>query len=344
MQSERFVAQLLAGPPAASAIDVAERLLAVQAQDPRGFRLAVRARSTVLRAGEIDAVLDSGELVVGWLNRGTLHLVRREDYWWLHSLTTPQLLRDCERRLRQTGVDEAAAERGVGAIARAIADGPLLRAELRERLAAAGVPTEGQAIVHVVFLAALRGLVVRGPMKDGEQAWVDAREWLGSPPALDRNEALAELARRYLRGHGPACESDLARWARLPLRDVRRGIGAISSEIQERPGGLVALGEPVELAAPPPRLLGAFDPLLLGWADRSAVLDRVAGQQLVTDNGLFRPFALVDGRAAGIWRYRDRRVTLEPFGELAEDVVGALVADARAVEDFLAGAAAATRS
>src|SRR3954470_25040575 len=77
---ERLTAQMLAGKPARSALDVVERVLAVQAQDPRGARLAVRARSNGLHASDVDRALNDRELLVSWLNRGTLHLVRPADY------------------------------------------------------------------------------------------------------------------------------------------------------------------------------------------------------------------------------------------------------------------------
>src|SRR3954464_6292044 len=143
---ERLTAQLLAGRPARSALEVVQRMLAVQAQDPRGARLAVRARSAGLHASDVDTALNERELVVSWLNRGTLHLVRTADYWWLHELTTPQLATGNATRLRQEGIDADAAERGVEAVVAALAsDGPLPRAALREHVRAAGVRTEGQA-------------------------------------------------------------------------------------------------------------------------------------------------------------------------------------------------------
>ena len=88
MTAERCAAQLLCGDPAGSAEEVAGRLLAIQAQDPRGARLAIRARSAGLSASDVDSALTRRSLIVTWLNRGTLHLVRTEDYWWLHPLTT----------------------------------------------------------------------------------------------------------------------------------------------------------------------------------------------------------------------------------------------------------------
>ena len=102
--AERCAAQLLCGDPARSAEEVAWRLLAVQAQDPRGARLTFRARSAGLSASDVDADLASRSMIVSWLNRGTLHLVRTEDYWWLHPLTAPQAGTGNARRLAQEGV------------------------------------------------------------------------------------------------------------------------------------------------------------------------------------------------------------------------------------------------
>lgn len=338
LTAERLAAQLLSGPPAGDVDEVVRRLLAVQGQDPRGARLAVRSRTTGLHASHVDrALTDARSLLITWLNRGTLHLVRTEDYWWLQQLTTPPLLTGNARRLAQEGVSPDAADRGVAAVERALAeDGPRTRAQLRERVAAAGVPVEGQALVHVLVLASLRGLVVRGPMLDGEQAFVLVRDWLGPPPRpLERDVALAELARRYLAGHGPASDRDLAKWAGLPLRDARRGLAAIASRLEHRDDGLVHLaGARRAEALPPPRLLGAFDPLLHGWTSREPILGR--HQSVVTANGLFRPFALVRGRAVATWAMPGRKVVVAPFGRLGSADTAALEVEAADVERFLA--------
>ncbi|MGI8681542.1 MAG: winged helix DNA-binding domain-containing protein [Mycobacteriales bacterium] len=338
--AERLAAQLLSGPPARGAVEVVERLLAVQGQDPRGVRLAIRARTTGLTAADVDRALTAERsLVITWVNRGTLHLVRSEDYWWLHPLTTPPLFTGNARRLVQEGVSPAAADRGVGVVERSLTgDGPLTRTQLRERIAAAGVRVEGQALVHILMLASLRGIAVRGPMVGTEHAYVLVRDWLGPPPApLDRHAALGQLVRRYLAGHGPATDRDLARWAGLPLGDARRGLSAIASELADPGDGLADLaGRSRVRRLPPPRLLGAFDPLLLGWTSREPILgaDEAA---LVTVNGLFRPFALVRGRAVATWALPDRTVVLTPFGQLAPADASALAAEAADVERFLFG-------
>ena len=347
--AQRLAAQLLSGPPAEGTVQVAGHLLAIQAQDQRGARLAVRARSRARSAADVDdALTRDRSVVVTWLNRGTLHLVRTEDYWWLHPLTTPQLFTGNARRLAQEGVPPDDAERGVGVIERSLtAEGPLTRAQLAERIAAAGVRTQGQAIVHLLVLASLRGIAVRGPMAGREHAYALVRDWLGEPPGsrtapatFDRDRALAELAARYLAGHGPATERDLAKWAGLPLGDARRGLAAIDGQLADRDDGLADLARRPGPGSgdgrlPPPRLLGAYDPVLLGWASREPIVGPHG--KLVAVNGLFRPFAMVAGRAVGTWAMPGGKVALTPFAPLPEADAAALAADAAEVERFLHG-------
>jgi hypothetical protein len=405
--------------------------------------LAIRARTKGLTVADVDrALTDERSLLITWLNRGTLHLVASEDYHWLHALTTPPLHTANARRLAQEGVTPAEADRGVIVIERALGDeGPLTRAQLRERLTQAGVRTEGQALVHLLFAASLRGIAVRGPMIGSQHAYALVADWVTAPPPIPRERALAQLARRYLAGHGPAGDRDLAKWAGLPLRDARAGLAAIASHLSQRPDGLVALSEPPataelsepsataelsepsaiadlsgtpatadlsgtpatadlagtpatadlsgtpatadlsgppatadlsgppatadlagtsatadlsgtaatadlrpppsgELSAPtaivelpPPRLLGAFEPALLGWSSREPILRGDPAR--IVGGGMFRPFALVNGRAVAVWKYVGGEVRIEPFVDLSPADLAALNEDARDLVRFL---------
>ena len=318
------------------------------------MRLAVRARSEGLVASDVDRALDERRLIITWVNRGTLHLIRAEDYPLLQALTTPPLWTSCRTRLRQTGVGDKA-DRGVEVVARALGDGPRTRAELRDALDSADVPTAGQALIHILFYASLRGVCVRGPMREKEHAFVSTRDWLSpamgpgwtpertSPqfvseevhPGPSRDALLGELARRYLVGHGPATDADLARWAGISLGDARTGLKKIARRTVDLGDGLVDLRKREDPAPlPPPRLLGAFDPLLLGWESRDQV---VGGHKLlVTNNGLFRPFALVKGRAVSTWRLPKGEVEIEHLENVTKKATKELEADAAAVESFLA--------
>jgi hypothetical protein len=338
--ARRFAAQLLSGEPARSAEEVAGRLLAVQGQDPRGARLAIRARSAGLTAADVDRALTADRsLLITWLNRGTLHLIRSEDYWLLHPLTVrPQHVAACQRILAAAGVSADQAEKAVTVITGALAtDGPLTRYQIRDRLTAAAIPADGNAALHLLMLTCQRGLAVRGPLVGAQHAYALVADWLECPPAApDRDVALAELARRYLAGHGPASDRDLAKWAGLSLGDVRRALTAIAPQLRERSDRLAELARAGAGALPSPRLLGPFDPALLGWESRDPILG--SHRQVVTVNGLFRPFALAEGRAVGLWSWSDGQVKLDPFGELPAGVEAALAADARDVRRFLGSA------
>ncbi|HSZ13215.1 MAG TPA: winged helix DNA-binding domain-containing protein [Solirubrobacteraceae bacterium] len=346
LHAERLHAQLLAGPPAADAVAVARRLLAVQGQDPRGARLAVRARSAGVRAADVDrAMSEERTLLITWLNRGTLHLVASEDYPWLHALTTPPLRTANARRLASQGIAPDAAERAVAAIERSLErEGPLTRAQLRERIERADVPTDGQRLTELLMTATLRGVAVRGPMHGSEHAYALVRDWLGERAHVERERALAEreralaeLARRYLAGHAPADDRDLARWSGLPLRDARAGLGAIASELTQRADGLLELSGRTreQTPLPAPRLLGAFDPVLLGWLSRESLLADAHLRLIVTANGIFRPFALVRGRAVANWKIAAGEVVLTPFAHVARADEQALRADGGAALRFL---------
>jgi hypothetical protein len=172
-------------------------------------------------------------------------------------------------------------------------------------------------------------------MRGNEQAFVSPVDWLGpSPDPLDRSEALATLARRYLAGHGPASAQDLAKWAGITLRDARAGLAAIEHRVVVSSDGLLALADREGMAPiPPPQLLGSFDPILHGWVSRI----EVAGPHtdVVTTNGLFRPFAMAQGRAVATWGLERGKVEIRPLEPITGSVQHALEQDAAAVRAYL---------
>jgi uncharacterized protein YcaQ len=298
------------------------------------------------------ALTEDRSLIVAWLNRGTLHLVCSEDYPWLWALSAPTQRVAIRTRLTREGFSREDVERGIGLIERfLIEDGPLSRNRLRERLKEKGVWTEGQALVHLLFAAANRGLAVLGPVAGGEHLFVHPREWFGpdgqpEPLAGERRDlALAEMARRYLRGHGPATERDLVKWSGLPLRDAHAGLREIAAELVELDDGLLDLADrrpsALQLEARwgsgrlPTRLLPGFDPSLLGWRERAPFVRPEDEARVVPPGGGFiRAVATLDGVAAATWGLRRDRnevaVSIEPFSPFdpaAEAAIAVEMAD-----------------
>lgn len=338
----RAAAQLLHRPAGATVASVTQHQLAVQAQDYRCARLALRARTRGTTVADVDrALTDDRSVLITWLNRGTLHLVDRDDYAWLLGLTAPTQLAAVERRLARDGISPDDAERASRLIDRALAEeGPLTRHELGRRLEEAGLPIRGNAVVQVLFRTGVTGVTIRGPVVDSLQRYVRPTDWLDtSPPATvlageERDRALAELARRYLRGHGPAADRDLATWAGLPLRDARAGLGAIARELVCVEGGLVDVRRSDVERGPtrvPPRLVPMWDEMLVGWRDRTLVVpadrhDKYTGG--VPPNGMLRAIVVVGGRATGTWSIRRDRgtatVDVTPFEEFTATTTAAV--------------------
>ncbi|REF01032.1 winged helix DNA-binding domain-containing protein [Thermomonospora umbrina] len=312
-------------------VEIVRHLLAVQAQDSAAFPLALRARTSGLTESALTEAREAGSLVRCWGPRGTLHLVAAEDLAWFHPLVRPAPAGSL-RRLRDLGV-EVDADTAVRVTEAALAGrGPLTKPELGERLARAGLPAEGQAIVHLAMLAAGRGRVVLGPERAGKATYVHAGDWLGAPPpveAPDRERALRTLVARYRAAHDPAEPRDLAAWSGLPPGEIRR---AWSDTAAERDHG-ESDAEPIV------RLLPGFDEYLLGWRTRDHAVPTVHRTRVHPGGGVIRSVLLVDGLAAGTWRIRRSPgradLAVEPFEPLSDAVASGLAAEVAGVGAFL---------
>ncbi len=322
LRRARVAAQLLHRPDRRPAVaELVGRLLAVQAQDLAAAPLALRARSQGLVAADVHAAREDRSIVRAWGPRGTLHFIATEDLGWLTALHG-QLLNGSLRRLSQLGVT-GTAESLLRKLDRAIdGRGPLSKVELGHR-----VGLTGQAIVHLAALGASRGRLVLGPDRDRKATYVAVADWLGRPPdPVDRPTALAELARRYLRSHGPATPDDLAAWSGLGLGDCRSAFTAIGAELTEvrhhdRPlWKLKRSGRPVTM---PLALLPAFDEYLLGWKDRSLIVDPRHARSVVPGGGIIRAAVVDNGLVVGTWKTGQ----VSAFSPLDPDAVAAERAD-----------------
>jgi len=337
----RVAAQLLHRPgrPRPAVADLVARLLAVQAQDIAAAPLALRARGRGLTAADVTAAREDRSVVRAWGPRGTLHLIAADDLAWLTAVVGPSGTNGAMRRLKQEGVAGTPSEL-VRIAERALAgQGPLTKGQLGDRLAALGCPAKGQGIVYMAFLAAAGGTVVLGPDRANKPTYVSVADWLGRElrPEADRDKALSELARRYLRAHAPAGPEDLAAWAGLPLRDARPAWAAIADELTEINHDGRPLWRPRRGAPKPAQvavaLLPAFDEYLLGWRDRTLILEDAHSRKIFPGGGILHPSVMAGGRLVGRWRLnREGAVGVDIFD--AADAVDA--AALRAEEEDIA--------
>jgi hypothetical protein len=330
-------------------VDVVREAGPVQAQEPRAARLAFRARARGLTAVDVDrARTGERSLLRAWCMRKTVHLIATEDAGWLLPLFSEAIVRWSRRRLGQLGVDRNEQDRALKLVHDAVdADGALTRRELGRRLEAAGLKLASQHKVHLWLLATLDGELCLGPDRGAHTCLVRTADWLGKLERRPRDDSLAELARRYLRGYGPADERDLARWAGLPLRDTRLAFERISAEL--RPAGdLFTLGRaPRKPPGPVVRMLGAFDNYNLGYVDRAFALPPEHTKQVVPGGGIVRPAIVADGRFVATWSSKrsGNRVTveIEPFAPLETELEEAIEAEVADLGRFEAVAATIPR-
>lgn len=162
-------------------------------------------------------------------------------------------------------------------------------------------------------------------------------EWVPEPRRLDRDEALAELAVRFVRSHGPVTRHDLARWTGLTMTDAKAGLAAAADLLCQvdcdGPDGVAAMWVTREALdalpdladAEPVVLLPGFDEYMLGYGDRTAMLDPQFAQRICPgNNGMFKPTIVVGGAVVGTWKRTLKKavvdVQLEPFQPLPKRV------------------------
>lgn len=326
--------QRLTKPYAASAAEVVEHLLAVQAENPSQSAWAVAARTRGSDATDLAGLLDSGAVLRTHVLRPTWHYVRAEDLGWLTDLTGPRLQKITAQQLTTAhGMDQAAIDRAAAAVVEVLGErSDLTRGQVAEALREHGVQTAGNSLMLLLAHVELGALVCSGRPSGGEHTYALLADRVPSPHRMDRPEALAELARRYFTGHGPATERDLAYWATLTVTDVRAGLAAVRDELEsfEHEGRTYwhAPGEEPPVGDPDPRahLLQMLDEMYRGYQDSRSVLDTAGLVPRAREAAM--GMALVDGQLLA-WMKRTvgkGRVDfdLKPLRDLRADEVAAL--------------------
>jgi len=286
----------------------------VQSQDYPGAKWGLGQRVAGATDAELDRAFDAGEIVRTHVMRPTWHFVAAEDLRWLLSLTAPRVHQASKYQYRLLGID-----REVAAQSRAVIEGvlkggrALLREELGEALADAGVLGTNLRRGYLIIDAELEGLICSGPRRGKRQTYALLDERIPPSRPRKRDEALAELARRYVEGHGPAQDVDLAWWSGLTLGDARKALELASPSLLRETHGdrtfFVAADSGVVRPIPHPvvRLLPNYDELLVAFRDRTDALDPQLPPPARAAEEILNHVVVRDGLVVGGWRRRDER-------------------------------------
>lgn len=340
----RLRSQHLVGPPAVSASAVVDSLLAVQAENPGQAGWAVACRTRSPGREDLATLLDEGAIVRTHVLRTTWHYVPAADIGWLLELTGPRLRQLTGRALRNAhGLDERSTGRAVTAVTDILASrGYLTRGQLADELRQRGIAGTGQMLMILLAHTELDGLICSGPVVADEHTYALMDQRVPAPRRLDRTEALAELARRYFTGHGPATERDLSYWATLTLTDVRLGLHHARDQLDsfQHDGRTFwhAPGQaPDRSQEPAGHLLQILDETYRGYQDSRWLLD-TAGAVPRTRESMIG-MALVDAQLVASMRRTIApghvEFELRPYRPLTPPQIGALEEAARRYGQYL---------
>jgi hypothetical protein len=344
----RLAAQRVTGAGLRTGAEAVRLLACVQSQDAplAAWSLAMRLRPGATYAGVL-----AEQAAGGWVRthvlRPTWHLVAPEDLRWMQRITAPKVVSSLAARHRGLGLDDATTLRAMAVLEQVLAvPVPLVRREVTAAFGAAGLPTSGEQVGHLLLLAELRALVCSGPPRGSEHTYVLVDEVVpaGAGDALDDDDARRELTRRFLVGHGPASDRDLGRWSTLTLGQIRSALAELGDELEcvEVEGQTLWFDPTVPARTTRPHrahLLPTFDEACLTYATTSFPRRDPASSRsrLVSEAG--GGIVVVDGDDVGTWkRVVSRtgvRVAVSPDVPLQSDEVDGVAEAAGRLAAFL---------
>lgn len=325
---------------------------AVQAQEYAFAKWALGLRMVNAMDAVVEQAFNEGTILRTHLMRPTWHFVTPADIRWMLELTGPRVNAFNAFKYRQLELDDALFKRSQAAIIKALQGGQqLTRAELREVLQRAGIATTGitpgseHRTSHILMRAELDGVICSGPRRGKQFTYMLLEERAPHAKTLPRDEALAELIRRYFASHGPATMRDFAWWSGLTMADVKAGLAMLDSRLsQEMIDGQTywfsSATPPVHDKTITAHLLPVLDEYTVAYKDRSAVLDTRYTKQIGSWNEILIDHAItVNGQVVGMWQRTLKKdavvVTFNPFTTLAVAEQQAVAAAARRYGDFL---------
>jgi Winged helix DNA-binding domain len=276
--------------------DVVAWLGAVQAQDYTGaaWGLALRARNVT--DADVEAAFAAGRILRTHVMRPTWHLVLPADIRWMQALTGPRVKAINSAYCRKLGLDARLMARARNVIERALTGTYLTREELSLALRRARINLKGQPLAHMLADAELDAIICSGPRRGKQFTYALVAERAPQAKVRPREEALAELTRRYFQSHGPATVRDFSWWSGLTMKDAKEGIALTKPDVLPEPPG----PDSVPSAN---HLLPNYDEYLIAYRDRGAVVDSARTRNLGIFTSLEYPHHVIfDGRLAGSWR------------------------------------------
>jgi hypothetical protein len=303
LHTQKLAARNLLADPA----EVVSWLGAVQAQDYPGARWSLGLRARGATDARVREAFDAGLVLRTHVLRPTWHFVAPADIRWMLALTAPRVNMMSVYQYRQHELDGRLFVRTQSTLEKALRNGNhLTRPELSSVLQRAGIVATGQRLAQIVMRAELDGVICSGPARNTQPTYALIAERAPRATILTREEALAELTRRYFTSRGPATLRDFMWWSSLTMRDARDGLAMNRHALVER----AIDGRTYWSGGSPPRarntqpfvhLLPTYDEYVIGYKDRDSIMDRSRAARIAVREE-FGQHLMIDGRLKGSWK------------------------------------------
>ena len=304
---QRLANQRIVGATNADPAKLVAWLGVVQAQEygPAKWGLAQRLAGAVTDA-KIQRAFDAGKILRTHVLRPTWHFVTPADIHWMLELSVARVHRAMSNYDRQLGLDASIFLKAARVCERVLRDGQFLtRRELGVHFAKAGLPSTSWALGHTALYIELEGVICSGPRRGKQSTYALLAERAPRTIRLSRDEALAELARRFFRSHGPATLRDFVWWSGLTTLDAKRGLemNRVTKQIVDGTTYWSLGGSRARPRQPLVNLLPIYDEYLVAYRDRIAV---PYGPSMVPSRAggfvKFQHALTIGGQVAGTWR------------------------------------------
>jgi len=318
--------------------DVVGWLGAVQSQDYAGAKWALGQRIKNATDDAIEQAFNAGAILRTHVMRPTWHFVKPKDIRWMLALTAPRILALSATYFRKLELDNAIFKRSNTVLTKALQGGKqLTRAELMSVLKQNGIASDDLLrFTYLIVYAELEGVICSGARRGKQFTYALLDERAPHTRTPERDEALAELAKRYFVSHGPATLQDFGWWSGLTVSDARKGLDSLRSKLisEVENGQTYWFADPAPTKVPTPSvyLLPNYDEYTVGYTDRSAIFDTQHNEKLDSrGNFLFNHVVVINGRVVGTWKRTLKKsevvIELAPFRKLTK-VESRAIADA----------------
>ncbi len=341
----RLINQRIAGAKHKSVSDVVSYMGAMQAQDFNMAKWAAGLRANKSSEKDVEAAIDNAEMIRTHLLRPTWHFVSPKDIYWMLDLTAGKIISSFNSRHNAMGLTKSVLNKGCRVIEKALAGGNhLTREELISELKKAKIAIFENRASHIFGWAEYHGIACSGRIKNGKPTFALLEERVPHKNILMKEESLAMLAKKYFESRGPATLDDFSWWSGLTIKDCRQAAELIKADfISEKIGGQNYLYSNSFSVSKTDDdsvfLLPAFDEFLISYKDRSASLPREQYQKSISNNGIFRPMIVANGRIIGVWKFVNQKgrkiIETDYFNAPGKSIKNLVAKEVHKLEEFL---------